>query len=273
MRDQETHRGRRKMTTLFLAWQAPQSRRWFPVGRLDADLDSDPARYWFSYIEGAREARELSEFLTVPGFPAMETPYRSEELFPFFQNRLMNSRRPERPEYLRQLGLDPNHWDPVSELAAPFNQAHKNGYEVFPDVVPDADGRFRTRFVVHGLRYTNEHSIQRAGSLEIGEELQLSLELNNPAAGPAVTVKTADQYVVGWLPRYLVDVVYHDGSWLVEEPEARVAQLNSAGSLSTRVLVEFTGRLPLSVRSMDCLPQYRSIVHKDRSPATHSRST
>ena len=133
---------------------------------------------------------------------------------------------------------------------------------MFPDVVPDADGRFRTRFVVHGLRYTNEHSIQRAGSLEIGEELQLSLELNNPATGHAVTVKTTDQYVVGWLPRYLVDVAYRDGSWLVEEPEARVAQLNFAGPLSTRVLVEFAGRLPLSVRSMDGL-----------SPSTGQSST
>ena len=261
------------MTTLFLAWQAPQSRCWFPVGRLDADLDSDPARYRFSYVEGAREARQLAEFLTVPGFPAIETPYRSEELFPFFQNRLMNSRRPERAEYLHQLGLDPDHWDPVSELAAPFNQAHKNGYEVFPDVVPDPKGRFRTRFEVHGWRYTNEHSIERAGSLEVGEELSLSLDLNSPATGHAVTVKTADQYVVGCLPRYLVDVAFRDGSWLVEEPEARVAQLNFTGSLSTRVLVEFTGRLPLSVRSMDCLPQYRSIVHEDHSPATHARNT
>jgi hypothetical protein len=260
------------MTTLFLAWQGPQSRRWFPVGRLDADLDSDPARYRFSYIEGARGARELAEFLTVPGFPVIETPYQSERLFPFFQNRLMNSRRPERPEYLHQLGLDPDHWDPVSELAAPFNQAHKNGYEVFPDVVPDADGRFGTRFVVHGLRYTNEHSIERAGALAIGEELRLSLELNNPATGHAVTVKTADQYVIGWLPRYLVDVVYRDGGWLVEEPEARVAQLNSTGSLRSRVLVEFTGRLPLSMRSMDCLPQYRSIIHKNHPPASHAQN-
>ena len=35
-------------TTLYLAWQAPRSRRWFPVGRLDADLDGDPTRYHFS---------------------------------------------------------------------------------------------------------------------------------------------------------------------------------------------------------------------------------
>ena len=106
--------------------------------------------------------------------------------------------------------------------------------------------------------------------MEIGEELRLSLELNNPATGHAVTVKTADQYAIGWLLRYLVDVVYRNGGRLIEEPEARVTQLNSTGSLSSRVLVEFTGRLPLSVRSVDCLPQYRSIIHKNRPPASNA---
>ena len=73
-------------------------------------------------------------------------------------------------------------------------------------------------------------------------------------------MKTTDHYVIGWLPRYLVDVVYQDGGWLVQDPEARVAQLNLGGSLSHRVLVDFSGRLPSTMRSMDCLPQYRSIA-------------
>ena len=96
-------------------------------------MDGDPARYEFSYIAGACGAHQLADFLTVPGFPELDVPYRSEQLFPFFQNRFMNPRRPEREEYLRQLGLDPDQWDPASERAAPFNHAHSNGLEVFPD--------------------------------------------------------------------------------------------------------------------------------------------
>ena len=249
-------------TTLYLAWQAPQSRRWFPVGRLDAEQDENGSRYEFYYVEGAQEAREAADFLMVPGFPELNAPYRSEKLFPFFENRLMNRRRPERAEYLRQLGLDPALWDPVSELAAPFNYAHGNGFEVYPDIVPDNDGHFQTQFVVHGLRYTNAHSIERAERLEIGEELRLSLELNSPVTGHAVTVKTTDQYLIGWLPRYLVDVVYQDDGWRIRDPKATVAQLNFNGSLSHRVLVDFSGQLPPTIRSMDCLPQYRSIDSK-----------
>ena len=130
----------------------------------------------------------------------------------------MNPRRPEREEYLRQLGLDPGQWDPVSELAAPFNLAHSNRFEAFPDIVPDGDGRFRTQFVVHRLRHTNPHSIERTESREVGEELRLSLELNNPATGHAVTARTADHYVIGWLPPRTRMAV---GSWRVTKPEWR----------------------------------------------------
>ena len=73
-------------------------------------------------------------------------------------------------------------------------------------------------------------------------------------------MKTRDHYVIGWLPRYLVDVVYQDGGWLVQYPEACVAQLNLDGSLSHRVLGDFSGQLPSTMRSMDCLLQYRSIA-------------
>ena len=128
-------------TTLYLAWQAPESRRWFPVGRLDAEPEGKPSRYEFGYIEGVREACEMADFPMVPGFPELDAPYRSEKLFPFFENRLMNRRRPERAEYLRGLGLDPHRWDPVSELTAPFNHAHGNGFEVYPDIVPDGEGQ------------------------------------------------------------------------------------------------------------------------------------
>lgn len=73
-------------------------------------------------------------------------------------------------------------------------------------------------------------------------------------------MKTVDQYLIGWLPRYPVDVVRQDSGWLVQDPMARVAQLNLGGLLSHRVLVDFSGRLPETVRSMNCLPQYRSIA-------------
>ena len=246
------------MTTLYLAWQDQLSRSWFPVGRLDADENPEPPEYGFSYIGGARDACATGNFhLAVPGFPEMTEPYRSSRLFPFFQNRLMNRRRPERPAYLRQLGLDADDWSPISELAA--TGLYSDNFEMFPAIAPDAEGRFTTRFVLHGLRHTNPDSIRRTESLVAGEPLQLSFELNNPAVVHAITVKTCDQYILGWLPRYLVDGLHQDYAWKVTDVKATVAQVNLDAPLGHRLLVNFNGKLPLGFR-MEDLPQYQPIT-------------
>ena len=41
------------MRTLFLAWQDPVARRWFPVGR----LEYSDGLYSFVYTKGAEQAR------------------------------------------------------------------------------------------------------------------------------------------------------------------------------------------------------------------------
>lgn len=245
------------MTTLYLAWQDYNSRRWFPVGRLDADENAQPTAYEFAYISGAEEARQQAQFHPIIGFPELAELYRSDELFPLFRNRLMNRRRPDRPAYLQQLGLNADDWNPVSELAA--SGLHRDNFEVFPAVVPDDDGRFDTRFVLHGLRHTNADSIRRTETLVAGEPLQLSFELNNPAVVHAITVKTSDQYMLGWLPRYLVDGLHQDDAWKVTEVKAAVAQVNRDAPLSHRLLVNFSGKLPPGFR-MEDLPQYRPLA-------------
>ena len=67
--------------TLFLGWQDQEkSRRWFPVGRLDADL-AEP-RYRFCHVKGAERARETGGFHLVPGFPELHRTYESREIVP-----------------------------------------------------------------------------------------------------------------------------------------------------------------------------------------------
>ena len=45
------------MKTLFLAWQSPETRAWFPVGRLDADAKE--SKYIFKYIQGVENVYDL----------------------------------------------------------------------------------------------------------------------------------------------------------------------------------------------------------------------
>ena len=249
------------MDTLYLAWQDYQSRRWFPVGRLSAcrGQESPGTEYEFSYINGALEAQKKANFPPIPGFSKLDKQYRSARLFPLFQNRVMNPARPDRPEYLRRLGLDVDA-DAMSELAASGGQRRTDSYQVFPALVPgDPGGRFRYRCLLHGLRYRHPDAIRRAESLTAGEILKVSSVLDNPAVSLAIKIQTRDGHHIGWMPRYLVDDLQQDGVWMVADPKAAVAQVNPDAPLSHRLLVDFTGQLPPGFR-MEDLPQYRPIA-------------
>jgi len=78
------------MKSLFLAWQAP-NRAWFPVGRLDADVAQQ--HYHFGYTKGALQAEHAVGFRPLPAFLDFERTYESSELFPLFQNRVIDSSR------------------------------------------------------------------------------------------------------------------------------------------------------------------------------------
>ncbi len=248
------------MSNLYLAWQDAESRGWFPIGRL-ARRETEPPEYEFEYIRGVEELRRRGQpfVIPIPGFPDLDKTYRAGMVFPAFRYRAMNPGRPDRPEYLSWLGLSPEHADLVDELAVSGGHSVADRFEVFPEIEPDCDGRFETRFVLHGLRYTNDHSIQRAGSLERGEKLEIVFELNNPVTLHGLGVKTADHYFIGWLPRYLVDVFQSDHAWQVGDVKAKVAQVNDRAPLSHRVLVDLSGKLPLGVDPMRDLEIYQPI--------------
>ena len=246
------------MTMLYLAWQHRSSRRWFPVGRLIRH-DSSTGAFEFSYIQGAKEAEE-SGFRTIPAFPNLERRYRSSELFPTFRNRVMNTRRVDRPVYLRQLGLDADDCDELTELSVSGGRSYTDSFEVFPPIEPDPDGGFRTQLMLHGLRHTNPHAIEAVQSLQPGNELRVAVELNNPVATHAILVYTQDYYVLGWLPRYVAEGIHRGGNWTVADARASIARVSPDAPLSHQVLLDFSGRLPPGVNPMRDLQQYRPIV-------------
>ncbi len=250
------------MNTLYMAWQSPRDRRWFPVGRL-LRHETEPAGYEFAYLQGAEKAKQEAGFFMAPGFADFDRVYTAPMIFAVFRNRIMHQGRPDRPEYLAMLGIDPDSWDVVTELSLSGGRVRSDSFETFPAITPDESGHFATRFILHGLRHTNNHSIERSESLEEGEMLELAFELNNPATTHAITVKTRDHYVLGWLPRYLVDGMHNDHAWMVTEVMATVAQVNRDAPLSHRLLVDFSGRLPPGFSPMRDLPEYQPIAAVD----------
>ena len=209
--------------TLYLAWQDKrQSRQWFPIGRLDADIEC--ARYRFRYIGGAERAQKEAGFPLLMEFPELDRDYQSSELFPLFQNRIMNRRRPDFANYLHSLDLHEGA-SPIEILSANGGHRVTDAYEVFPKLVKHADGSFTCRFFLHGWRHVNASAQKRIGGLNPDEKLYVTLELTNPVTRVAVQIQTTDYHMVGWAPRYLVEDLVEA---MAESPRysARVVRVN-----------------------------------------------
>lgn len=227
------------MRTLFLAWQAPSDRAWFPVGRLDADTER--SLYRFCYTRGASDAQSVG-FHPIASFPALAECYQSSELFPTFKNRVLGRQRRDFASYLESLALDTP--DPIEILSVSGGERQTDSFEVFPKIEKAADGSFRCRFFLHGLRHMNPTARARAERLVEGEPLGVSLELKNPKYGLAIQLTSQDYEFLGWTPRYIVTDILkainraHDIS-------AKVVKINSAEvPQNRRVLVELSGVLP-----------------------------
>jgi len=233
------------MKTLFLAWQAPDFRHWFPVGRLDAD--SEHANFVFQYTRGALEAKE-SGFHPMPSFPQIDRLYQSDELFPMFKNRVLGAQRKDFGDYLRTLALE--HDDPIEILSITGGERQTDSFEVFPKINKQLDGSFHCRFFLHGLRYMSDPAQKRAMILREGEDLGVSIELTNPKTGIAIQLTSQDYEFVGWTPRYLVNDLLKSLAD-VSMIKATVLKVNpSEVPVNRRVLVEFHGQLPANIEPM-----------------------
>ncbi len=192
------------MSTLFLAWQDPASRGWFPIGRLQSFGES----YWFVYTNGAEHARQKAGFQGLIAFPDMRAVYVSDRLFPLFANRLLQPSRGEYREYLTWLSVPDSENSPVAILARSGGRRATDTLEVFPCPEPNENGEYEFHFLVHGVSHIPEPSAHRALQLKPGEPLLAMRDCQNPKDPEAVALRTAetfdgDMFLIGYCPRYL----------------------------------------------------------------------
>lgn len=240
------------MRTLFLAWQAPAERAWFPIGRLDADTEH--SRYRFHYTRGAMSAQREG-FHPMVSFPKLDETYEASELFPMFQNRVLGQQRRDFPHYLESLAL--NCPDPIAILAVTGGERQTDSFEVFPKIEKQADDSFTCRFFIHGLRHVSQTAQDRALHLLTDETLGVSLELNNPKHGLAIQLTSCDYAFIGWTPRYIVSDLLQAIA-RTHRVSAKVIRVNPDSiPVNRRVLVEMRGYLPHDFEPMaagDFLP-------------------
>ena len=189
------------MNKLFLAWQEPKSRRWFPIGC----LEFNGSEYHFFYIKGVIKANEEG-FKSVHSLPILEKVYSSAHLFPLFSNRLMTRSRPDYGRYIQSLNIPAGEDDPMTVLARSGGGKATDSYEVFPCPEIDENGSYHTYFFVRGLQYMPKCSLDRAAQLQ-PQHLYLSPEQNDQDP-KALSLYTEDSYKLGYCPRYLSHEIF-----------------------------------------------------------------
>jgi hypothetical protein len=192
------------MNTLFVSWQDPVGRSWFPVGR----LHSTYGQFRFDYTRGAIQASEEGEFRPFSAFPDFLVTYQSERLFPFFGNRLLSRSRREYSDFVKWVRGHDESNDPVALLAQSGGTRMTDSLELFPKPEKSEDGVYHLHFFAHGLSHMPPGSSQRAEALDSGESLLVMKDIQNRWDPGAVMLRTGETYeqdifFVGFVPRYL----------------------------------------------------------------------
>ncbi|NJM98585.1 MAG: DNA-binding protein [Phormidesmis sp. RL_2_1] len=207
------------MKTLFLSWQNPISRAWFPIGRLDFDGDL----YRFRYIHGALVAQAQGQFRPIRTFPELHHLYESPRLFPLFENRLLRRSRPEYSDYVQWLNIPEKADDPIALLSRSGGQRVTDTFEVFPCPQRDENGLYHIHFFVHGLRYMPPETQPNLQQLQPGIRLYIMQDSQNPYDPDALLLRTEEAYNVGYCPRYLtsdvLNLLQHDSQKLAATVE------------------------------------------------------
>ncbi len=209
------------MTVVYVAWQEPKERHWFPV----AQLCFDRATYRFVYTKGALRSPDFMPFAQMPD---LHQAYTSTELFPLFKNRILSKSRPEYSSFLHWLDLAPGEDEPLTLLARTGGERATDALRIVPCPTPSPDGFYRLSFFSHGMRYFPERIQTFINDLAAGDGLFLMPDPQNPHDSGALALRmVSPAVIVGYCPRYLS----HDFRILLQ-----------ADPLATRVRIERINR-------------------------------
>lgn len=219
-----------------VAWRNRQRRVITPVGVLDHRAGG----YRFQYLDGIGESVE--GFRAFIGFRDLNRVYESDRLWPFFDLRVMDRKRPDYPQYVSWLGLTVG--------ASRLDILSRSGGERKGDSVLLAEspavadgGATEAIFLVRGVSYAvRQHGTEAvAESLQTGNRLTLVDDSTNEANPRALLLEASDGAPVGWIPDLLVDYAHQ-----VRSGGGFVELLQNNGPTApwhARLLVRMSGRV------------------------------
>jgi hypothetical protein len=190
-----------KHSEFFVAWQDAVGRVFYPVARLRITEEEGAPLFEFCYIRGAKEAQKQN-FSAFDAFPEKGDTYVSDELFPFFQNRVMRSNRPDYAGYVTELGLSAETADPLALLARSGGTRATDRLEIYAAPQGDAAAWY---FLLRGVRHLPPIVEERIATLTEGEQLFVTRDVQNKHNPGALLLRSEDKINLGYIPDLLVD--------------------------------------------------------------------
>ena len=221
---------------LYIAWQDSETRLWHTVGQLSRQNDL----YRFTYTKGALASPRFKYFGRMLD---LHENYYSRELFPLFANRILNSSRPEYPDYVRWLAMNPDtENDPMQLLARSGGERATDELYIYAQPEINDHGDMELFFLSNGLRYLDTASLERILRLKSGDHLELREENDNSYDRFALRLETDDLIKVGYCPRYL----NKDLRRIMKKTEVilTVERLNHDAPIQFRLLCKAVFKLP-----------------------------
>jgi len=243
---------------IFLAWQDPASRAWFPIGKLTCESGKV---YRFVYTQGFEDAQRQAGLTPLIGFAEVHQVYESTDLFPLFANRIMSRSREDYQSYLERFALPEEGASTLALLARSQGRRSTDSFEIFAHPLahgPGGEPRYEVDCLVHGIRHMPAAAAARAEALVPGERLLLMPDPHNPEDPRAVALRTEDKVLLGYVPRYYcADLAALFAAGV--RAEVRVLRTNPAPTpIQQRVLVHLEAPWPLE-RAPFCQPEYQQI--------------
>lgn len=183
------------MKRFLVTWRNRDTQRTHPVGALYVD-----GVFAFKYLD-----RLPGDFRPFINFPHFDQQYVSKSLFPFFSQRVMDSRRPDYAAYLEALGLPPTATQ-LDVLGRSGGGRKGDTVEVVAEPAVNRDGSLDHKFLVRGVRYQQGND-DALNNLAEGDPLQLVAQPENQVNPRAQLVCRADGTRLGWMPDALLDYV------------------------------------------------------------------
>jgi hypothetical protein len=225
-------------SALFLTWQDPDTRSWYPVGRLTREY----GEYIFVYTKGALES---PRFIPFGSMNQVGVKYVSPILFPLFSNRLLGKSRPEYTDYLCWLGLQQHSAHPLELLARTGGERATDSLQIYPCPEPTVDGRYQTYFFCHGIRHLRSFVSSEVEVLEAGQQLLPMFDILNSVDQQAVAIRTTDPaMMIGYSPRYLARDIRELATLSRETFDLRVERVNRDAPIRFRLLCRLAAAWP-----------------------------